>query len=225
MDENLSLRECTCRVVLSRRKILAGAGGASLALVVAACSGDEARNSTGEADTATTAAGREAAGRGNDVATAQLAASLEVLAVNTYEAALIAAGDGTLPDVPEAVAAFITTAQSHHQAALEEWNALLTTLGEAEVDAPPADFETTVSDAFSQAADVVAVARLALMLEQTAADTYFDAIPTIHNAEALSLAATIQPIDMQHVAILRYVLGEYPVAETFANTEMSQIPA
>ena len=124
---------------------------------------------------------------------------------------------------PEAVATF-TTAQSHHQAALEEWNALFTALGEAEVDAPPADLETTVTDAFSQAADVVAVARLALMLEQTAADTYFDAIPRIHNAEALTLAATIQPIDMQHVAILRSVLGEYPVAEAFANTETSQIP-
>lgn len=223
MDENLSLRERTRRATLSRRQILVGAGGAGLALVVAACSDEDAPNSTGDANTATTAAGPDAADGGDDVATAQLAASLEVLAINTYEAALIAAGDGTLPDVPEAVATFITTAQSHHQAALEEWNALLTTLGEAEVDAPPADLETTVTDAFSQATDVVAVARLALMLEQTAADTYLDAIPTIHNTEALSLAATIQPIDMQHVAILRYVLGEYPVAETFADTEMSQI--
>ena len=225
MDEFLALRQRMRRAPLSRRKILLGAGGAGLALVAAACNGDDTPDSTGDADTPTTAAARDVGGGGDDVATAQLAASLEVLAVNTYEAALIAAGDGTLPDVPEAVATFFTTAQSHHQAALDEWNALLTTLGEIEVDAPPTDLETAVSDAFSQAGDFVAVAEVALMLEQTAADTYFDAIPTIDDADVLALAATIQPIDMQHAAILRYVLGEYPVPETFADAEMSEIPA
>ncbi|HVL03148.1 MAG TPA: ferritin-like domain-containing protein, partial [Acidimicrobiales bacterium] len=183
MEENDSILQRMSPTPLSRRKVLFGGGVGALALVAAACGGDDtdAPDSTGDPDTPTTEGG-DAAGGGGDVATAQLAAGLEVLAVNTYEAALIAAGDGTLPDVPEAVATFVTTAQSHHQAALDEWNTLLTALGEAEVTAPPADLETTVNDAFSQAGDVIAVAELALMLEQTAADTYFEAIPTIENA-------------------------------------------
>ncbi|CAN5128046.1 hypothetical protein BH24ACT1_BH24ACT1_04350 [soil metagenome] len=226
MEENDSLLQRMSPTPLSRRKVLLGGGAGALALVAAACGGDDtdAPDSTGETDSSTTTAGG-AAGGGGDVATAQLAAGLEVLAVNTYEAALTAASDGTLPDVPDAVATYITTAQSHHQAALDEWNSLLTTLGEAEVTAPPVDLETTVNDAFSQASDVVAVAELALMLEQTAADTYFEAIPTIENADALALAASIQPIDMQHAAILNYVLGNYPVPDTFASAENSAIPA
>ena len=223
LEQNATLRQRTSPACLPRRRVLLGGSAGALALVAAACGGDGGGppDSTGDPDATTTTAG----GGGGDVATAQLAAGLEVLAVNTYEAALIAAEEGTLTDVPEAVATFITTAQGHHQAALDQWNALLTGLGEPAVDAPPADLETTINDAFSRAGDVVAVAELALMLEQTAADTYFEAISTIQNADALALAASIQPIDMQHAAILHYVLGDYPVPETFANAEMSAISA
>lgn len=220
MEQNAALLERMSPDTLPRRKVLLGGSAGALALVAAACGGDgnDPPDSTGDPDATPTTVGG-----GDDVVTAQLAAGLEVLAVNTYEAALIAAGDGTLPDVPEAVATFITTAQSHHQAALDEWNALLAALGEPAVDAPPVDLETTVNEAFGQAGDVVAVAELALMLEQTAADTYFEALSTIENADALALAASIQPVDMQHAAILHYVLGEYPVPETFANANMSAI--
>nr|MDQ3352971.1 ferritin-like domain-containing protein [Actinomycetota bacterium] len=89
---------------------------------------------------------------------------------------------------------------------------------------PLASLAGPVNEQFGQVTDVAGVARLALLLEQTAASTYFEAIPTIGNAQALELAATIQPIDMQHAAILNYVLGEYPVPDTFADAEMSAIP-
>ncbi|HWH35406.1 MAG TPA: ferritin-like domain-containing protein [Acidimicrobiales bacterium] len=228
MEENQSLLERVAPSPLSRRKVLLGGGAGALALVAAACGGDDDDEpaTTGDPDTSETTEG--ATGGGGDVETAMVAAGLELLAVNTYQAALDAAGSGALSDVPEAVATFITTAQGHHQAALDEWNALLSQLGEAEVTAVPealSDLETTVNDAFAEAGDVVAVAELALTLEQTAADTYFDAIPGIENAEALALAASIQPIDMQHAAILHYVLGEYPVPDTFSNNENSALSA
>ncbi len=59
------------------------------------------------------------------------------------------------------------------------------------------------------------------MLEEIAASTYFAVIPMIENEQALRLAATIQPIDMQHAAVLHYVMGDYPVPETFADAEQS----
>jgi hypothetical protein len=218
MEENASLLQRMSPTPLSRRKVLLGGGAGALALVAAACGGDDAAqpDSTGEPETA--------AGGGGDVAKARFAASLEVLAVNTYQAAL----DAGL-DYPPAVAEFATTAQRHHQEALDAWNELLTTLGETEVTEPPAELDATVSEALAEVPNaenpVVAVAELALLLEQTAADTYFEAIPTIENPEALALAASIQPVDMQHAAVLNYVMGNYPVPETFANTEMSAIPA
>jgi hypothetical protein len=222
MEENVSLLQRMSPTPLSRRKVLLGGGAGALALVAAACGGEDDidPDSTGDPETTSTTAGDAAGGGGGDVATAQFAASLEVLAVNTYQAAL----DAGL-DYPPAVAEFATTVLAHHQQALDEWNSLLTTLGEAEVTEPPADLETTVNDAFAEATDVVAVAELALMLEEIASDTYFEAIPTIENADALALAASIQPIDMQHAAILNYVLGNYPVPDTFADAEMSAIPA
>jgi len=219
MEENASLLQRMSPTPLSRRKVLLGGGAGALALVAAACGGNESAEpgATGQPETS-------GGGGGGDVATAQLAASLEVLAVNTYQAAL----DAGL-DYPPAVAEFATTAQAHHRAALDSWNGLLTTLGETEVTEPPPALDAMVSDALGQVPNaenpVVAVAELALLLEETAAATYFEAIPTIMNGEALALAASIQPIDMQHAAVLHYVMGQYPVPNTFADAENSAIPA
>ncbi|MGI9121015.1 MAG: ferritin-like domain-containing protein [Acidimicrobiales bacterium] len=215
MEENASLLQRLAPSPLSRRRVLLGGGVGALALVAAACGSDnEEPGATGESTTTTAATGGGGGEGGGDVATAKLAAGLEVLAVNTYGAALKAP-----LDYPPAVAEFATTVQGHHQEALDAWNNVLTTLGEAEVTTPPASLEGTINDMFAQVTDVPGVAMLALLLEQTAADTYFSAIPTIMNKDALKLAATIQPIDMQHAAILHYVLGEYPVPNTFANAD------
>ncbi len=218
MEENASLLARLAPSPLSRRRVLVGGGVSALALVAAACGSDNSEpGATGESTTTTTstAAGGSGGGEGGgDVATAKLAAGLEVLAVNTYGAALKAP-----LDYPPAVAEFATTVKGHHQEALDAWNNVLTTLGEAEVTTPPADLEGTINDMFAKVTDVPGVAMLALLLEQTAADTYFSAIPNIMNKDALKLAASIQPIDMQHAAILHYVLGEYPVPNTFANAD------
>ena len=59
-------------------------------------------------------------------------------------------------------------------------------------------------------------AKLALLLEQTAADTYFAAVSTLlKDKAAIQLAGSIQIIDQQHQAILLFVLGTYPVPDVF----------
>ena len=195
---------------LGRRKLLLGGGVGALALLAAACGSEESEPPAGSGDTTTTEGG---ASGGDDVATAKLAASLEVLAVSTYGAALQAP-----LDYPPAVAEFATTVQGHHQSALDAWNGLLTGLGEEEVTEPPAALAEQVNAQFAEVDDVTGVAELALMLEELAADTYLGAIASISNPQALELATTIQPIDMQHVAVLHYVMGDYPVPDTFADT-------
>ncbi len=228
MEENASLLQRLEPSPLSRRRMLLGGGVAAMGLVAAACGGDSdpfvLEDPPDEALTSTTARPGDAGGGGGqppsgDVAIAMTAASLEVLAVNTYDAALSAAGQGAIGEVPEAVAEFATTAKSHHEAHRNAWNELLTSLGQAEVTTTPPSLQRTVDQRFAEVTDVGGVAQLALTLEQIAADTYFSVIPKISNADALELAATIQPIDMQHVAVLRYVLGEYPVPDAFANAD------
>lgn len=219
---------------LNRRGFLGVAGAFGAAAVLAACGSDD-----DEGSSTTTTAGRDTttapaddmttttapAGGGDDLKTGAFAASLEVLAVNTYGAALQAAQANKLGAVPPAVGEFVTTAQSHHKAALDAWNKVLTDAGQPMVTAPPAELEKTVNAEFAKVTDVVGAAKLALMLEQTAAATYLKAIPTLTSEGAIKLASSIQPIDMQHAAILNFVLGEYPVPDTFAKTDMAATPA
>jgi len=220
--------------VASRRRFLLGAAGATAAVgVLAACGSDDKTTTTpttaGGADGTTAPdTGDTTAPAGDGAADLQVgafAASLEVLAVNTYGAALKAATDKKLGDVPPAVGEFVTTAMEHHQAALDAWNKVLSGAGEPEVTEAPADLEKTVNDEFAKVTDVTGAAKLALMLEQIAAATYLAAIPELATKPAIALASSIQPIDMQHAAILNFVLGEYPVPDTFASPEMAAKPA
>lgn len=213
---------------MDRRRFLALSGlaaGATVAFV--ACGSDDQGDDTSSGVTTTTAAGATSttAGGGGggqgDLAIAQGAAGLEVLAVNTYGAALDAATAGDLGQVPDAVAEFVTTAKRQHQAALDAWNEVITGAGEAEVTDPPSDLEQTVNQQFGQVTDVVGAAELANMLEQTASQTYLDAQTMLEGADARGLAGSIQVTAQQRSAVLNFVLGEYPVPEVFQSTEMS----
>ena len=231
MDVGPGIRSC-----VDRRKFLAIGGSLSAAAVLAACSsGDDNtadKTTTTAADKTTTTAGEGTTTTApdversaeNDLKLGAFAASLEVLAVNTYGAALKAAGAGSLGEVPPAVAEYVTTAQAHHQAHLDRWNEILTGADQPEVTAPPAELEATVNEAFAKVSDVAGAAELALMLEQIAAATYLSVIPLLATEAPIRLAASIQPIDMQHAAVLLFVLGEYPVPDTFATTDMAATP-
>lgn len=217
--------------VANRRRFLFGGGVLAAGAILAACGDDDdeeststtAAGATDDGETTTTAAdgGGDAAG---DEAIAMFAASLELLAVNTYQAALDAAGQGALGEVPDAVAEFVTTARDQHQAALDAWNNAITSGGGAEVTEPPADLADTVNTQFAQVTDVTGAAELALMLEQIAGSTYLDVIPQIQGAAARGLAGSIYPIAQQHAAVLLFVLGQYPVPEVFVTTDLSAAP-
>lgn len=164
-----------------------------------------------------------------DVRVAALAASLENLAVSTYGSALSAATAGKLGTVPAAVATFVETAMAQHRDHAAAWNAIITASGYHPITAPNAVIGAAVAKAFAKVTDVPGVALLALSLEETAAATYLEAIGVLGVHQAIETAATIQPVEMQHVAILNFILGKYPVPEAFASTQgaatLSQGPA
>lgn len=211
----------------SRRKFLVGSGVvAGLAVVTAACGSDD---DTDTATTDTTEAGgtdttEAASGGGDDLAVAAFAAGLEVLAVGTYKAALDAAVGGKLGAVPDAGAEFVKTAMAHHEEHLAAWNKVLKGAGKPEVSTPDAKLKPTVDAEFAKVKDFGGAAKLAKTLEEIAAATYLSAIPSLQSKDAIKLAASIQAIDAKHVAILLYVLGEYPVPDVFAKTDKAAKP-
>ncbi len=220
---------------LNRRGFIAAAGAFSAAAFVAACGssgGSSSKNTTttkgsGQTtttagDTTTTAAKGSAA---DDLKVGAFAASLEVLAVSTYGAALDAATAGKLGKVPPAVAEFVTTAKAHHQAALDAWNKVLTTNSKPAVTKPPTALAKMVNDKFAQVKDAGGAAELANTLEAVASATYLKAIPTLFSPDAIKLASSIQIIDMQHQAILNFALGKYPVPDTFASVKEAATPS
>jgi len=204
---------------LSRRGFLFTAGAAGGAVVIAACSKSKTATTGTTPSTAGSTTSTTSAAANGDAKVAALAASLEVLAVSTYKSALAAASANKLGAVPPAVGTFATTAMSNHQAALDKWNSVLTSAGAQAVSQPPASLAATVSDAFAKVTDITGVAKLALLLEQTASDTYLSALPTLKSKDAMTLAGQLQIVDQEHAAILHYVLGEYPVPDVFQTMD------
>ncbi|MGQ0521698.1 MAG: ferritin-like domain-containing protein [Actinomycetota bacterium] len=211
----------------SRRRFLVGTGlAAGLAVVAAAC-GDDDDDTAGGTDTSSSMEDGASSGdeAGGDVAVAEFAAGLEVLAVGTYKAALDAATAGKLGAVPPAVAEFVQTAMAHHEEHLAAWNKVVTGAGGTAVSTPNAQLKPVVDAEFGKAKTIVDAAKLARTLEETAAATYLSAIPNLKSKDAVKLAASIQATDAKHVAILNFVLGEYPVPDVFAKTDKAAKPA
>jgi hypothetical protein len=153
-----------------------------------------------------------------DLAVVALAASLENLAVATYQAGIDAATAGKLGAVPPAIVTFAQTAQSQHKDHAAAWNGVLTGAGKKAVSGVDLTVKKSVDTAFGQVKDVGGLAKLALGLENAAAATYLAAISAVKTPAGIKTAATIQPVELQHAAILNFVLGEYPVPDAFSKT-------
>jgi hypothetical protein len=201
----------------SRRAFLLGGGAllGGVALVGSGTGGGVAAATTRGGAVPTAKSPRKLSG---DLAVVALAASLENLAVGTYQAGIDAATKGSLGDVPPAVVTFAQTAQQQHKDHAVAWNAVLTGAGKKAVSGVDTTVKRSVDQAFAKVKDVPGLARLALDLEDVAAATYIAAIDAVKNPAGIKTAATIQPVEMQHSAILHFVLGEYPVPDAFAKS-------
>jgi hypothetical protein len=201
----------------SRRAFLLG-GGAVLGGVALVGSG--VGSGLAAAATRTSAAVPAVSGQKltGDLAVVALAASLENLAVGTYQAAIDAVTAGKLTGVPDAVVTFAMTAQSQHKDHAAAWNGVLTGAGKKAVTGVDLTVKKGVDKAFAKVTDVPGLAQLALDLENVAAATYVAAIDVVKNPAGIKTAASIQPVELQHAAILNYLLGQYPVPDAFAKS-------
>ena len=161
------------------------------------------------------------AGYKGDLAVAAVAASLENLAVFAYKAGLAAATAGKLGTVPPAIGTFATTALSQHTQHAAAWNAVLKSNGKAAVTVTNPKLTPTVQAAFAKVTDVTGLAQLAMTLESAAASTYQAETSMLKSKAAIGLSASIEPVEMQHIAILYYVMGLYPGSQTATGTPLA----
>jgi len=202
----------------SRRGFLVGSGVLFGGLALAACGSDNSD------DGASGTTDNDASGTKKlegDLIVVALAAGLEIGAVNTYQKVLDAAGSGAIKDVPPAVATFVQTAQKQHLDHADAWNSVLTGAGFAAVKDTTnlPSVEKLINDRLAGVKDAATAALLALDLENIAAATYFNGIGAISDEGGIKVSASILPVETQHVAILNFVLGKYPVPATFITAE------
>ena len=173
-------------------------GGATLlgAAVLAACSSDDSGSTgtTGGGGTTTTAA----ADPSMDVVLARTAASLEKLAVDTYQTG-IDSGLVTTAAIADAATLF----QSHHQAHLDALNAAIKDAGGEQVTDPnEAVYNAMVKPAVDAAKAEGDIVQLALDLELAAAQTYAYAGGALSAPALRSTIMTIGGIEARHAAVL-----------------------
>ncbi len=163
-------------------------------------------------------------GLSGDLAVAALAASLENLAVYAYNAGISAARAGKLGAVPPAVVTFAKTARTQHMDHAAAWNAVLTSSKKRAVTVTEPALTPVIRKDFAKVTDIRGLAELALTLENTAAQTYQVESTKLRSKKAIATAATIQPVEMQHAAILYFVLGRYPGIQSSSGAPLAFNP-
>ncbi len=218
----------------SRRAFLRGAGGAiaggavlaTLAghpgLAIAATTGAASSSPSSNNDVTNSRGG--IGGLSGDLAVAALAASLENLAVYAYSQGIAAAQGGKLGSVPPAVVTFATTVRSQHEEHAQAWNAILRAAHKHPVTVLEPSLAPVVMSDLMKVGSVTDLATLALNLENRAAQTYQVQATRLRANKAIQTAATIQPVEMQHAAILYYALGKYPGVQDASGNPLAFNP-
>jgi len=202
---------------LSRRSFVTAGGLLGAGLLTASCSGGQPR-STPTTVKSSAVSGPELRG---DLQMVALAASLENLAVGLYGQAQHALASGRIGPSP-AVAALAQSVQDQHGDHANSWNALLTMAGKPKVTGPDPILKPDFDKAFAQVANMGSLLGLMLMLERTLAATQLQALGTVQDPGTIRAAGVIYPVEMQHAAMLRFLLGQYPVPDAFAQLDLAR---
>ncbi len=211
---------------LARRRFLVATGGIAGAALIAACGSSAAPQSgSSPSGSAQATSGGEGQQLSGDLRVVAMAASLENSGIATYKSGLKAAKAGKLGTVPPAIVTFVETVMGQHQDHQKAWNAVLTSAGKQPVTTVDPVIQPTINTAFGKVTTVTGLAKLALQVENIAGETYQNGLSVIKSPAGIKTAASIQPVEFQHAAILSYVLGKYPVPSAFTGTTLARPPS
>lgn len=193
------------------RRQLFKVGGATIvgAAVLAACGSDDSDGDAAAGDASTTTAGP--ADSSMDLPLARTAASLEKLAVDTYQVG-IDSGLVTTAAIGDAARLF----QEHHQAHLDALNGAIDSAGGEQVTQQnQAVFDALVAPAVAAAQAEGDIVQLALDLESAAAQTYAYAGGVLSTPALRSTIMTIGGIEARHAAVLQIAAQAAPPLAVF----------
>jgi len=139
------------------------------------------------------------ASKASDIQMLQTAASIEVLAIAAYDAVL---GLPFAGDLPAVVQTFVTTTKDQHSEHLQAFNAAATALGGAEQTMADPALAPVVEQAKPGLTGPGPVLDLAILLEDTAAQTYVANVGALEDENAKKVTASIMGVEAQHVSIL-----------------------
>jgi rubrerythrin len=140
-----------------------------------------------------------AATSSDDVKTLQTAASIENLAISVYRTA---SGLSFVKDGNKTVAAFIAKTTTQHQAHAKAFNAAIAQAGGRAQNAPDPKYAAVVKKALPTIKTPADVVKLAITLEDVAAQTYAKNVGQVSSAELRKLFASVAPVEAQHRATL-----------------------
>jgi rubrerythrin len=140
-----------------------------------------------------------AATSGTDVAALQTAASIENLAVSVYTTA---AGLPFIKNGNTVVAAFIAKTTMQHQAHGQAFNAAATQAGGKVQNAADPKYAAVVKQMLPSIKGPADVVKLAITLEDVAAQTYTRNVSQVSDPALRKLFGSVAPVEAQHRAVL-----------------------
>ncbi|MGH9224283.1 MAG: ferritin-like domain-containing protein, partial [Acidimicrobiales bacterium] len=195
-----------------RRAVLAAGPATAAGLVLGACGGDD--NPRPVDPTIVNDPNRLE----GDLAVAALLASLDNLLVTTYQEGIDRRD--RLGGYPPAVLTVLETAQRQHREHAAAWNGILTGAGKPAVTGLNQTVKTATTDPqFFRAATMNAALTICHDIENVTALTYLAAIGGMNNNAAIRVAASIYPVQSQHVAVLTLLLGRAMPPDAFSRSD------
>ncbi|MEU8133758.1 ferritin-like domain-containing protein [Streptodolium elevatio] len=140
-----------------------------------------------------------AASVADDVMALQTAASLENLAVNVYTTA---AGLPFIQSGNAVVKAFIEKTTAQHKAHAQAFNAAAVKAGGKEQTGPDPKYAAIVQQALPTIKGPADVVKLAITLEDVAAQTYTKNVSQVSDPALRRLFGSVAPVEAQHKAVL-----------------------
>ncbi|MFC4030793.1 ferritin-like domain-containing protein [Streptomyces polygonati] len=166
-----------------------------------------------------------AATTSDDIKALQTAASIESLAVTVYRTA---AGLSFVKNGNKTVSTFVNRTAAQHQAHGAAFNAAATAAGGKPQSAPDPKLAAMVRQALPSIKGPADVVRVAITLEDAAAQTYTKNVGQVSSAQLRKLFASVAPVEAQHRATLLTVqaLLAGNMAELIAiPTDVAKLPA
>lgn len=151
------------------------------------------------AGTVLSAGNASAATNANDIMALQTAASIENLAISVYTTA---AGLSFIKNGNAVVSAFIAKTTTQHTAHAQAFNAAITSAGGKTQNAADPKYAAVVKSALPTIKTPADVVKLAITLEDVAAQTYTKNVSEVSDQSLRKLFGSVAPVEAQHRSVL-----------------------